>query len=345
MSKSKKWRNGPKKRPLSQEEKARRAVLRAQRIMRQQEQKRRDRMEFIKTAVVPVLMLLLFIVLFIADVILDTELAAYYFVFGWVLAIFLFDSSGIRSFVFRWYPDRLPLAGLLRSDDTPNRRMIELCRTVSFLMVWAMLFVQQLDFVWTAVWILSMLTAFGYSIFDEKTVLLRESRTRRDDLTSASVTLLFTSPVLFLFLYENTFFKPVIGVFVLVFTAAVTIVYLAAAVRKISGVRLGELGIFVVGAAAFAFVGFVQVNRAFDFSEPERYTVAVEDMYFYVGKNSSYTLYVTDWTGEAGTVAVDVTSDEYHGIEIGDTVVIKEYSGALGLRYYGYNGKTEAENE
>lgn len=345
MSKSKKWRNGRKKRSVSPEEKERREALRQKCLERQREQKRRDRIEFMKLAVVPACFMLLFIAAMILDIVFDSDFLGRYLLCGWVLAIFIFDSSGIRSFVFRHYPDRLPLAELLKSDDTPNRRMIELCRTVSFLAVWAMLFVRQLQYVWTLVWILSMLTAFGYILFDEKTVLLRESRARKDDLTSASVILLFTSPVLFLFLYRNTFFTPGIGVFVLAFTAVVTGLYLVVAARKISGVRLGELGVFVIGAAAFAFMGVVQVNRAFDFSEPATYTVAVEDMYFYVGKNSSYTIYVENWTGEDGTVSVDVSSNVYHTIAVGDEVIISEHSGALGIRYYVYSGKAESENQ
>ncbi len=343
MSKSKKWRNG-KKHTLSPEEKLQRDKLKHQRLKKQRIQKHNDRIEFMKAAIPIVILGLLFIGSMVVDVIFDTDFFVYYCLSLWLIGIIVLDKSGLRSFIFKYYPDRFPFSVILKYDESPIRQVVEVCKTTSLLSVWAIIFIGHCSFIWTAIWIISILTIFFYVIFDDKTVLMHDSIARTDDLTSSSEAILVTSIMQFILCDLNILINTEIVLFTLFFTKLMISIYIIVSkYHKLSKISVKPVLILTIGSIAFSFVAFVRVNEDFDFKKPIEYYVTVDDKHIYGGKHREYTIEVKNWDDESKIINISISSDDYHEINVGDKVVICKSGGALGMEYYYFKGKEDSK--
>lgn len=337
MSKSKKWRNGKKKR-ISSEEKAKRDALKQKRLERQKRESITAKKEFLITAIPVILLGILFVGFIIIDIIFDTGVWFSYCSVLIFAIIFLFDKSGFRSFIFRKLPDKIPFSEMLKNNERKNRRGVEICKTISFLSVWSILFIGYFSFLPTAFWILSTFIVFIYVIFDINTKLSKG----KDDLTASGGVIIFAPIALYIISYQNVAFDLKILYFSAFFTIAVTISYfIAYRFHHKEQFIIRELILLLVGAVVFSFVAFTRVNRDFDFSEPIQHNLIVEDMYYHSGRNSYYSIYVDDWNNENEMLQIEISSDAYHTLNIGDEVIILEFNGALGMEHYAYYGKAD----
>ena len=90
------------------------------------------------------------------------------------------------------------------------------------------------------------------------------------------------------------------------------------------------LAVFLL-AGAFGMFEAGHFNKELDFSEPEIYTLAVEDLDYTGGKNSSYRCIVTLPDGREA--ALEIKANFYKTLEIGDPVRVEVSTGALGIEY------------
>lgn len=84
----------------------------------------------------------------------------------------------------------------------------------------------------------------------------------------------------------------------------------------------GILGIFVAG----------HVNEAFDFSEPETYTLVVEDLAYSRSRRSS-TYECTVTLPDGRQVELEISRSFYNELSVGDKVRVEHGVGALGIEY------------
>lgn len=92
------------------------------------------------------------------------------------------------------------------------------------------------------------------------------------------------------------------------------------------------LAVFLI-AGAFGMAEAGHFNRELDFSEPEVHTLAVEELDYTGGKNSSYRCTVTLPDGREAEL--EIKADFYKTLEIGDPVRVEVSTGALGIEYTG----------
>lgn len=92
------------------------------------------------------------------------------------------------------------------------------------------------------------------------------------------------------------------------------------------------LAVFLI-AGAFGMAEAGHFNRELDFSEPEVHTLAVEELDYTGGKNSSYRCTVTLPDGREAEL--EIKADFYKTLEIGDPVRVEVSTGALGIEYAG----------
>ena len=90
------------------------------------------------------------------------------------------------------------------------------------------------------------------------------------------------------------------------------------------------LAVFLI-AGAFGMAEAGHFNKELDFSEPEVYTLAVEELDYTGGKNSSYRCTVTLPDGREAEL--EIKADFYKTLESGDPVRVEVSTGALGIEY------------
>ncbi len=94
---------------------------------------------------------------------------------------------------------------------------------------------------------------------------------------------------------------------------------------------LGLLLLFYSTTSMFA------INCVYDNSEPHKYQVKVidKDKTRSSGKSSGdYHLKVTSWSHHSEPVSVEVSSDKYGEVEVGDTVIVHARDGLFGVGWY-----------
>ena len=338
MSKSKKWRNGKKKHTLSPEEKLRNEELKQKRLEKQRIQKKEERISFIKLFLPFLLLALLFIAFMIIDIICDTDYLALYFEVALLIGIILSDNSGLRSIIFKCLPNKFLFSDFLKNTETANRHTVEICKTISFLSIWSVIFLDKWMPVFTLLWIISTLIIFLFSIFDSETSMSKD----KDTFTASGAVILFLPIFSCIFSYRNVLFNTKILCFVAVFTIIMfTAALIAWLIYHKKKFIVREFIILTVGAIFFSFAAFTRINLDFDFSEPTKHYLTVEDMRYYGGRNRDFIITVNDWNADNKQMDISISSDDYHTLNIGDEVIILEYNGALGMKYRYYYGKAD----
>jgi len=88
------------------------------------------------------------------------------------------------------------------------------------------------------------------------------------------------------------------------------------------------------GAVSTAFAELRDINIEFDTSREEQYESQVQKMRFSRGRHStSYYLYLDDWTKESRQKKIQVSSNFYRRVSIGDYIDLKQHNGYLGMRW------------
>lgn len=340
MSKSKKWRNGKKKHTLSPEEKLQRDRLKQQHLEKQRIQKRSERIGFMKAAIPIAILVLLFIGSMTVDFIFHSDFFFYYCMTLWLIGIVVFDKSGLRLLIFKYYPDRFPFSVILKENDPPIRRVVEVCKTASLLSVFLTIIIGNWSFVLTSIWIICILIIFCYILFDDKTPLISET----GDLTSVSIFILIIQFLLIIIGGGNISINKWLVLFILAFTIIVLMIYIFRAKKHfLNQVSAKSAAILVIGSITFSFAAFVRINEDFDFKNPTEYIVTVDDKHIYGGKHRDHTIEVVIPDDKNGEYNISISSEFYREINIGDEVIICKSSGALGMEYYYFKEKVDSE--
>lgn len=333
------------KKPLTPEEQERRRILREKREEIKRLEKRESRKKFWGYAGIFLLVFGAFVGFVIFDIKHDTDYFMYYVIAVLAVGALLCDNGGIRSFVFCHFPDRFFFSGWLKRPDSGQCRTVELCKTFSYYSVITDLFLlilnisaRKLLFIIAAVWLVCVMITVFYLIFDDETPI-RPNESPKNGLSSAGTTVLLTSLAMPMFTSENFFVSRGFVIFIIVFTVASTVLFLV--ISPTWHEHKDYIFLFILSVGVFAFSGFLTANEAFDLSESQEYTVTVTGMDYSSGRNTTYTLYTEDWHGGGDTADMDVGSDTYRSLEIGDKIVVREYGGALGMEYYYYAGKAD----
>lgn len=315
-----------RKKQISDEEKERRRQLAEQRKERQKLEKKRMIAEF--SAVI--LIGIIFLAIMILSAIFYEKLLLIFFITISAVAIFLFDESGIRSFLFRHYPDRFIFADYLKNHDTKRAVPMQLASTISWYMFMLMLFSSRSIF--SVIWLICIGVGLYYMLTTEEYSLEKGAK------YSCSVLFLLITPMLLsvALMYNVRITKPFI-VFTAVFTVIFSIIY---AVCVHNGNKIYTRLIYgIIVSVACTSSGFLLINKNLDFSEPHEYRLTVEDKDYSSGRTTTYYIYTQDWNNPSELIDIKVNRDKYYELEIGDSVIIETYNGTFGAEHYEYKEK------
>lgn len=317
-----------RKKQISADEKERRRKLAEERKERQKLEKKRN----IRNAIAFIAGLILFCTVFILCAIFNEKLLIIFFIVISASAILLFDQSGIRSFIFRWYPDRLPFSDELKKHDPERALPMQLASTAGWIMFMLILFEIRYQEIWAIIWLICIVTGLYYMLTDERYSLEKGAK------YECSLLYLLLTPiyVLLMLIYNVRITMPFI-IFTALFTVIFNIIYavdITHGNQKYSRIFYG-----ILVSAFCASSGFLLINKTLDFSEPHEYTLSVENKDYSGGKNTTYYIYTQDWNNPSELIDIAVDSDTYHSLEIGDRVIIETYSGSLGMEHYEYKKK------
>lgn len=319
-------RKHKRRKPISLEEKERRRQLAEERKERQKLEKKR----LIAEVIVGTLTGIIFLAIMILSAIFKPKLLLIFFIASAVILTLLLDQSGIRSLVFCWYPDRFLFADYLKKHDTERAVPMQLASTTGWYMFMLMLFSQHSIF--SVIWLICIGVGLYYMLTDERYSLEKGAK------YECSLLYLLITPiyVLIMVIYNVRITMPFIA-FTALFTLIFSIIY---AIHIYHGNQVFTRIIYgIIVSALCASSGFLLINKNLDFSEPKSYTLKIEDKEYYSGKNTTYYIYIQDWTNPSELIDIKVSSDEYHELEIGDSVIIETHSGSLGAEYYDYTEK------
>jgi len=326
------------KKPLTQKEQERRALLREQRETRKKAEKRKRIRSLLEYSALILFGCLLFFLFAFVDDRYDTISFIYYLGVLAFIGFILCDNSGIRRWIFSRYPEKMPFADKLKRPDCGQCKLIELCKTCSYYSMLFYIYLNGFAVLWTAVWISCSIISFFFLIFDDDT-RMRSEKTAENGLSAAGSIVLLPSIAMFGLSIDNFFINSRIVIFTAVFTVSLSVLYLA--VSSDWHEHKDYAVIFVLSAMIFSFSAFSAVNRDFDFSEPQKYEAVIIDKRSVSGGHHSYYLSVDDWHESGGIIDIDVSVDVFRQIDIGDKINILEYGGALGMEYYVYGEKQD----
>lgn len=323
---SKRRRKYKRKKQISLEEKERRRQLAEERKERQKLEKKRN----IRDAIAITLGIILFSVILILSAIFNEKLLLIFFIASAVILTLMLDQSGIRSFIFRWYPDRFLFADELKKHD-PNRAVpMQLASTTGWFTFMLMLFSRHIIF--SVIWMICIGVGLYYMLTDERYSLEKGAK------YECSMLYLLITPiyVLIMVIYNVRITMPFIA-FTALFTLIFSIIY---AIHIYNGNQIFTRIIYgIIVSAMCASSGFLLINKSLDFSEPHEYRLTVEDKDYSSGRSTTYYIYTQDWDNPSELIDIKVDSDIYHELEIGDSVIIEMHSGSLGAEYYDYTKK------
>ena len=98
-----------------------------------------------------------------------------------------------------------------------------------------------------------------------------------------------------------------------------------------------SIGVFALTAfLVFVMMGFIfaHANHIFDRSEPERYTVEIEDKSYRSGGRRRQSAHEFTVTVNGYTFDIDVPMSDYYALEEGDLYIVEYHRGAFHVPYY-----------
>ncbi|MDE5569708.1 MAG: hypothetical protein K2J47_03580 [Ruminococcus sp.] len=325
-------RKHKRRKPISAEEKERRRQLAKERKKRQKLEKKRN----IRDAIAITLGIILFSVILILSAIFNEKLLLIFFIASAVILTLLLDQSGIRSLIFRWYPDRFLFADYLKKHDTERAVPMQLANTISWCMFMLIIFEIRYKYIWTIIWLICIGVGLYYMLTTEEYSLEKGAK-----YECSVLFLLITPTFLLLAVINNVRITIPFIAFTAVFTVIFSIIY---AIHIYNGNQVFTriiYGIIVLSMCASS--GFLLINKNLDFSEPKNYTLVIEDKDYSGGKNTTYYIYTQDWNTPNELIDIKVNSDIYHSLEIGDSVIIETHSGSLKAEHYNYKQKAPVQ--
>ncbi|MDE7097645.1 MAG: PRA1 family protein [Ruminococcus sp.] len=319
-----------RKKQLSDEEKEHRRQLAEKRKERQKLEKKRMIAEFSAVTLTGII----FLAIMILSAIFNPKLLVIFLIAVAVIFILLLDQSGIRSFLFRWYPDKFVFAEELKEHDTKRSVPMQLASTISWYMFMLMLFSHSSIF--SVIWLICVGVGLYYMLTDERYSLEKGAK------YECSLLYLLLTPiyVLIMVMYNVRITKPFI-VFTAVFTVIFSLIY---AVCIHNGNKIYTRLIYgIIVSVACASSGFLLINKNLDFSEPHQYRLTVEDKDYSSGRSSTYYIYTQDWKNPDKLLDIKVNRDKYYELEIGDSVIIEAYNGTFNAEHYEYIKKAPVQ--
>lgn len=319
-------RKHKRRKPISAEEKERRRQLAEERKERQKLEKKRN----IRDAIAITLGIILFSVILILSAIFNEKLLLIFFIASAVIITLMLDQSGIRSFIFRWYPDRFLFADYLKKHDAERAVPMQSASTIGWYAFMLTLFSRRSIF--SVIWLICIGVGLYYMLTDERYSLEKGAK------YECSMLYLLITPiyVLIMVIYNVRITMPFIA-FTVVFIVVFNIVYAIGINHGNQNYSRIFYGIIV--SALCASSGFLLINKNLDFSEPHEYRLTVEDKDYSGGRSTTYYIYTQDWYNPTELIDIKVDSDIYHKLEIGDSVIIETHSGGMGAEYYEYREK------
>ncbi len=323
MKKKKHKRRYRRKKLIPEEERERRRILAEER----KERKKREKWRIVAEATAITLIIIIFFTLFITFAILSEKLFLTFLKVASVITIILFDESGIRSYIFRKYPDNFIFAEKLKGHDANRATMMQIASTVNWLMFDIMLFSESR--IYPVIWLISVIVGIYYMFTREEYSLEKGAK-----YEGTAIFLIITpSFVLWKLLYNVRITRGYI-VFIGIFTVVSVIIYgiiVDNGNRRYTRIIYGIIVLALVSSS-----GFMVINKYIDFSEPQEHEVVIEEKDYTSGRSRSYYIYVEDWTNPNRQIDVHIDYDTYHELEEGDEVTVVSYKGALGAEHYTY---------
>ena len=317
-----------RKKQISAEEKERRRQLAEKRKERQKLEKKRMIAEFSAVTLIGII----FLAIMILSAIFNPKLLVIFLIAVAVIFILLLDQSGIRSFLFRWYPDKFLFADELKEHDTERSVPMQLASTIS----WCTFMLYSQHSIFSIIWLICIGIGLYYMLTTEEYSFEKGAK------YSGSVMFLLITPMLLsvALMYNVRITKPFI-VFTVVFTVIFNIIY---AVCIHNGNKIYTRLIYgIIVSVACASSGFLLINKNLDFSEPHQYRLTVEDKDYSSGRTTTYYIYTQDWKNPDKLLDIKVNRDRYYELEIGDSVIIEAYNGTFNAEHYEYIKKAPVQ--
>lgn len=315
-------------RKITPEEKERRRKLAEKRKERQKLEKRKLTAELITVIFIGII----FLGIIILSAIFRPEILLIFFIVISVIAIIIFDQSGLRGLIFMKYPDNFIFSDFLKSQDPERSVPMQIAGTLNWITFILLIIGVKYEYIWALIWLLSIGVGLYYMLTTDSYSLEKGAK-----YECSAMFLLVTPSFLLMALISNVRIKPYFIAFVIIFVVIYNIIY---AVRVNQGNQKYSRIIYGIIVTVFcASSGLLAVNKYIDFSEPKSLILEIKDKESYTGKNSTYYIYVQDWSNPAELIDIKVSSDTYHSLETGDRAVIEVYSGSLSMEYYEYKEK------
>jgi len=312
-----------KSKKLSEQEQFKRAEARRKRKERQKLEHIRANREF----AVGLPLFIVGIILYFWLMIFHINSFLIYFSILAVLFVTLCDKSGIRSFLFRHYPDSFPWADTLKAEYPERSLSMESASTISGYLFILLIGVQKLSVLWSIFYIICIGIGFYHVVFRHHEYQFDRTSSK----SNTDSTLFLISPILLgMFLdFRNVRWTKFLIIFVI---SGFILMMILALIH--SDTEIGHAFITATLFGFFLYTGFCMINQHFDFSEPVNYACTVENKTYHSGKTSSHDIDVTDWKNPDDTIDIQISKNQYDALEIGDTVTVSVYQGALHMEHY-----------
>ena len=126
-----------------------------------------------------------------------------------------------------------------------------------------------------------------------------------------------------------------------VIISTLTSIYLYALFKKNGEPTKKRLWTSILIFALMLFISFVtigslfgHINHLFDFSEPERYTVVIEDKDYRGGRGKAPGLYEFVVTVKGETINIEVPRIHYYTLDEGELYIVEYHKGLFNEPYY-----------
>lgn len=156
-------KNYRRRKPLSVDELERRKKLQEERIFRK---KREKKLFWCKAAVIVVAVVLWLMGMFLIDSYGGGYAMLVYVAIVGIIVVLMTDRCGLRSTLFKYYPDRFLFAENLKKKDTGRCFFMELARTVCYFSMCLIVLWQSLSAIGAVLCIVSMIIGYFYIITD-----------------------------------------------------------------------------------------------------------------------------------------------------------------------------------
>jgi len=256
---------------------------------------------------------------------IQSETLSIIFLILGLIIIILTDDSGIRDWLF----DLLRFSRRYSWSTSKYDQLSELYKTLSYIGL-------LLTWLFPRIRVITLVIVILFPLFS----VIRSFRYRgracfgaedRKELSPTAWTLLMTGLIMTVWTMSNQQYNYLIwlesGAFALIWIILFFI--FNKEYKDRFTVALG----FIVCIAIFSFGAIGNINRVYDFHPIQQYNETVINKNMTGGKSRTFYIYVTPWSGGNESQEIEVDFSTYKDVQVGQTVTIEIYKGALGFSW------------